>query len=401
MSLPKKVDPTGRYFINDALDITDPDLLQTISSPREYLIASLTDLVTTCPPKLPWSGSFAKGQLYCGIFAGPTSVAFLFLWLSKLHPELLIDGKSPSDYCTEYLNLGQDKYGPEETQRSGCSLNHEYMCYNAVKACHTKNLSYVHKFIENLDKLTLRPTFIEVLFGKAGLLSLMRTIKYWVPESKTLLDPEIDKTIEYCLSYDPWTFGLHADSQARYIGAGHGDISIISNIVMSNPDYAAKVQGRLEIVLNLQTEQGNWLSREGGGNDLVQWCHGAPGIIWCLVPIRRYFPELHERIDAAVSKARRVVWERGLLTKEQCLCHGITGNAFALAEPQRSHFLQYATPEAVKAGLADGILEKSSDNCGVWWSEAGRAWGWMMLEYEKTGQGDSLVGIGYPGATNP
>lgn len=394
-----QTDAEKRYFLNEALD--DPLALKSIPSPRDHLVTSLIDLITTCSPSLPWSGCFAKG-LYCGIFTGPTSLAFLFLWLSKTHPDLLIMNKSPGEYCGEYLALGQDQHGPDETQRSGCSLNHEYMCYNAVKACYTKDISYVRKFVDNLDNLTLRPTFIEVLFGKAGLLSLMRTMKYWIPESKEKLDPAIDRVIEACLTYDPWTFGIHANNQKRYLGAGHGDISIISNIVMSNPAYAPKVQRRLENILDLQLEDGNWSSyADGSGEQVVQFCHGAPGIIWCLVPMIQYFPELREKIDSAIKRGREVVWEKGLLTKEPCLCHGITGNAMALEEPRRSHFMFYSKPETVKAGLADGTFEASSDNSGVWWSEAGRAWGWMMLEYDRSGLGDSIVDIGYPGVTNP
>ncbi|EWC48335.1 hypothetical protein DRE_02104 [Drechslerella stenobrocha 248] len=378
MSFPLTADPSGRYFINDATST-----LHSISSPRDLL------------------------GLYRGIFAGPTSVAFLFLWLSKTHPDLLINSKSPAEYCTAYLSLDQDKYGPAETQRSGCSLNHEFMCYNAVMAAHYQDLNFVQAFAAAIPTLTLRPAFIEVLFGRAGLLSLIRTIKYFypAPEVAAILDPHIDAIIEHCLAYDPWTFGIRPDFQKRFIGAAHGDIAIIVNLVRSKPSCASKVQPRLERILDLQTEEGNWPSCEeeeqSDAKDLVQWCYGAPGMIWCLAALRRYFPALQERIDAAIEKGRGVVWEKGLLTKEPCLCHGITGNAFALAEPQRSHFLYYATPEMVKVGLEDEVFERSSDDCGVWWSEAGRAWGWMMLDYEQSGRGDSLVDIGYPGATGP
>ncbi|KAK6363601.1 hypothetical protein TWF730_001025 [Orbilia blumenaviensis] len=398
MPLPEQKDPSGRYFINEALN--NPEALKSMPNPYDCLVESVENLIEETPPTLPWTGRFGGG-LYFGLFVGPTSIAFFFLWLSKLHPDLTIRGLSPEDYCKAYLSLEQDKYNPAETPRSGCSLNHEYMCYNAVKACLTKDLTYVQNFAQNIDKLTLRPAFIEVLFGRAGLLSLMRTMKYWFPESGEILDPEIEKVIQHCLSYDPWTFGVNPNNQRRYIGAGHGDIAIISNIVMTNPVYAPKVQGRLEKILALQTDSGNWLALEDGGEDLVQFCHGAPGIVWCLVPLKKYYPDLRDRIDGAIERARKVIWERGLLTKEPCLCHGITGNAFALAEPQRSHFLHHATPSIVRVGLSNETLERSSDNCGVWWSEAGRAWGWMMHEYDRAGLGDSVEDIGFPGATNP
>ncbi|KAK6499662.1 hypothetical protein TWF481_010025 [Arthrobotrys musiformis] len=397
-TLPTQKDPAGRYFINEA--IKKPKLLQQMPNPYDHLVTSIKNVLNMCPPTLPWCGRFSGG-LYYGMFVGPTGIAFFFLWLSKLQPNLAIRGLFPADYCKAYLSLQQEKYSAEETPRSGCSLNHEYMCYNAIKACYTQDITYVQKFAQNIEKLTLRPTFIELLFGRAGLLSLMRTMKYWFPESAEILDPEIEKVIQHCLSYDPWTFGTHPDHQKRFIGAGHGDISIISNIVMTNPAYAPQLQGRLERILALQTDNGNWTSCEDGGDYLVQFCHGAPGMIWCLLPLRKYYPDLQEKIDAAIAKGQKLIWERGMLTKEPCLCHGITGNAFALAEPQRSHFLHYATPEVVQAGLDKGTLERSSDNCGVWWSEAGRAWGWMMHEYDRAGLGDSVLDIGFPGATNP
>ncbi|KAJ6259166.1 hypothetical protein Dda_6064 [Drechslerella dactyloides] len=402
---PLRPDPSGRYFINEAQHDSTRLAARMIPLAAPHLLASLTNLLATAPPSLPWSGAFAKG-LYCGLFVGPTSIAYLFLWLSKTHPDLLIDGKSPADYCAAYLALDQDKYGPEETNRSGCSLNHEFMCYNAVKACHTQDLRYVRAFVDNIDKLTMRPAFIEVLFGRAGLLSLMRTVKYFVPAAGEILDPHVDAVIEHCLSYDPWTFGVRPDHQKRYIGAAHGDIGIIASIVLSNASYAPRVQPRLERILALQLEDGNWPAcddddSEKKGEELVQFCHGAPGMIWCLVAIQPFFPDLRDRIEAAVDKARGVVWEKGMLTKEPCLCHGITGNALTLTEPQRSHFLFYATAGIVKNGLADGAFEKSSDESGLWWSEAGRAWGWMMMDYEQSGRGNSLRDIGFPGVTNP
>ncbi|KAK6335640.1 hypothetical protein TWF696_002407 [Orbilia brochopaga] len=400
-------DPSFRYFINDAqYDSTRLAGSRNSALAHVNLLASLTDLVTTTPPTLPWSGTFANG-LYCGLFAGPTSIAYLFLWLAKLNPTFTVNGKTPAEYCAAYLALNQDSYGPEETQRSGCSLNHEFMCYNAVKACHTQDLSYVRAFADNIAKLTLRPAFIEVLFGRAGLLALMRTMKYFLPESAEILDPHITDVIEHCLSYDPWTFGVRPDYQKRYIGAAHGDIGIIANIALSNPAYAPRVQPRLERILDLQLPDGNWPACDDDDGDdsddkqLVQFCHGAPGMIWCLVAMQPYFPALQDRIDAAVDKAKGIVWEKGMLQKEPCLCHGITGNALTLTEPQRSYFLQFATPEEVKSGLEEGRFEKSSDGSGLWWSEAGRAWGWMMVDYDAGGRGDSLRDIGFPGVTSP
>jgi len=116
---------------------------------------------------------------------------------------------------------------------------------------------------------------------------------------------------------------------------------------------------------------------EGKDIGLLQFCHGAPGFLISLLAIRPHFPSLHTDIDEAIALGRRVIWERGLLTKEPNICHGITGNALALEAPQREHFLCLATPDRVEQGVLDGVFEKDRDPFGMLWGEAGRAWVWM------------------------
>jgi len=113
-----------------------------------------------------------------------------------------------------------------------------------------------------------------------------------------------------------------------YLGAVHGAFGIITQIVLTNPDrYAPKVEAELAVLLSYQFEEGNFPSSIPPGHDrLVQVCHGAPGVISCLVSIRQYFPNLREKIDTAIRKGRQCIWDRGLLTKEPCLCHGKTAS---------------------------------------------------------------------------
>jgi hypothetical protein len=84
-----------RYFDNDA---KAPMLRLTVPSIQETLAQSLTIIVRGCPPVLPWAGMF-RGQTYRGLLLGPTSIAYLFLWVSKTQPDLIIDGKAPGDWC--------------------------------------------------------------------------------------------------------------------------------------------------------------------------------------------------------------------------------------------------------------------------------------------------------------
>jgi hypothetical protein len=166
-------------------------------------------------------------------------------------------------------------------------------------------------------------------------------------------------------------------------------MGIITQIILTDHAWAHKLEPELEKLLALQLDSGNWpatvpsSSSSSSSRDrdrLVQVCHGAPGIVVSLLSIRRHFPRLHERIDRAVSKARRAIKERGLLTKEPCLCHGISGNALALDGREFDNFLGYTTGGEMRGLERDGLMERSDDPSGLWTGEAGRAWVWAVAD---------------------
>ena len=75
------------------------------------------------------------------------------------------------------------------------------------------------------------------------------------------------------------------------------------------------------------------------GDELVHWCHGAPG--WILVFIHPFFQNYSFSLPTQTSpkcltgleiakKMGNCVWKKGLLKKGLSLCHGIGGNGLAL-----------------------------------------------------------------------
>jgi lantibiotic modifying enzyme len=164
----------------------------------------------------------------------------------------------------------------------------------------------------------------EMLYGRAGYLYLLRLIKAsFKDDQKTLqlLNDTQDDVIDAIMDTPrPWRWHGKA-----YIGALHGAIGIITQIVLCNPQkYAPKVETDLAVLLTYQYESGNFPSSTQAEKDrLVQFCHGAPGVVISLNSIKKYFPSLQAKIDAAITKARAAIWERGLLTKEPCQCHGM------------------------------------------------------------------------------
>ena len=215
----------------------------------------------------------------------------------------------------------------------------------------------------------------EWISGHAGNLFVIRLVKQFVPAAAAKLDPLIPLLIERILSTVDET-GMWVVHGKHYLGSVHGSAGVLTQVVLTSPSHAEQLEGMLKGLLDLQTEEGNWPSTVESGNLLVHFCHGAPGFVLSLLALRPYFPALRERIDSAIKKGQGLVWKEGLLLKEPCLCHGITGNALCFEDKGRmEHFLAMATPEEVESGE----WEASSDKWGLLFGLAGRAWGWMVL----------------------
>lgn len=133
---------------------------------------------------------------------------------------------------------------------------------------------------------------------------------------------------------------------------------------------------------------------------LVQFCHGAPGVVISLRALldRDIFPSLEKEMETAIERSQNLIWERGLLTKEPCLCHGIAGNAIALAaaggkekDGSWEHFVALTTPERVAEGIEKREYRPSSDGWGLFYGLAGRIWGLVGVVQGKAREGEGLV----------
>ncbi len=86
-----------------------------------------------------------------------------------------------------------------------------------------------------------------------------------------------------------------------------------------------RMQEVAEMVRGLQLPSGNFPSslneRRNDRDELVQLCHGAPGVALMLLEFGW--------IDEA-KRAGECIWQRGLLRKGVGLCHGIGGNGLVL-----------------------------------------------------------------------
>lgn len=297
----------------------------------ELLQAALQKVLEATPPLEKYS----EGHLG-GLFTGYTGLAYLFLQISAIQPRLQVLGHETLHWARQYL---EGDRGSLYLQRGNCGLASEKLSYEAILACITGDISDVVVFLSNIPTLlgpyataTGDPFPSELANGRAGALYLLRMVRHWVPASAPFIESPMLRLAEKIIATDNDGFGHWQWDGTRHFGAGHGDIGIITQIVLSVPSLAAQLSNRLADLIALQLPDGNWPPsesslRHGKSSGIVQWCHGAPGFISSLQALRPFFPELRQEVDSAIARAQELTWRHGLLIKEPSLCHGILGNA--------------------------------------------------------------------------
>ncbi|MCE9575024.1 MAG: LanC-like protein [Deltaproteobacteria bacterium] len=129
-----------------------------------------------------------------------------------------------------------------------------------------------------------------------------------------------------------WTHHLYGEVVDQ-LGAGHGMAGNAFSILRGGPNATAKALAA-EALHATAIERGglaNWpqyavTPRRGRTELLVQWCHGAPGMITSLSALD------DDESDRLLRAGGELVWKAGPLAKGAGLCHGTAGNGFAFLE---------------------------------------------------------------------
>lgn len=136
-----------------------------------------------------------------------------------------------------------------------------------------------------------------------------------------------------------WTQDLYGH-RVQLLGAGHGFVGNIYPLLLGaallDPQRQEALYARCATTLRMtgmfENGEANWpqsigTPRPGRTHKLMQWCHGAPGVITAIAgdyPTSRS-SEMNEMLIAG----GRAVWSAGPLSKGYGLCHGTAGNGFA------------------------------------------------------------------------
>lgn len=370
-----KMPSSGRYFPNS-------HNTTVVVNARDELLACLERINTLNPPVQTCS----TGWAFHGLYAGPTSIAYLFYRLYAIYPDLEFKNQSLLDWAQAYLDLS--RHVPERNpDPDHCGIANETLAYTTLQAVIVGDPSLANKLCSYQSLVNSRADGSnEWLYGRAGYLYFLRLARSHFSSTEYLtsykqLTEAMQKTIERMFQVPlPWTW--HG---SEYLGAAHGVVGIICQIVLSDPAAASHLERLLSDLLDQQFPSGNFPSSTSASSDnLVQFCHGGPGFVLSLKSVLPFFPSLKPRLEEAIERARQDTWSRGLLTKAPCLCHGIPGNALAFGDSHRmQQFLTHMTTSSLEQ---HGWMEKaghSDDFVSLYTGEAGRAWVWAILDRDQ------------------
>ena len=186
---------SSRHIINPA--VHDPSKLHIPTDSGQQLSYALTSLTQSYPPQNTYSSHECHG-----LYSGPTSIAYLFLHLSRTHPQLKISGHGPLHWAKAYL-AGKRSAGSVTASRNG--VINEELAFYAIHAALTQDLHDVKLLVGSIKNgvLTAEQGSDEWLYGRAGCLYLLRLVRTWVPGSDDIVRPIIKELIQLIISHGP------------------------------------------------------------------------------------------------------------------------------------------------------------------------------------------------------
>jgi hypothetical protein len=135
-----------------------------------------------------------------------------------------------------------------------------------------------------------------------------------------------------------WTQDLYG-KVVQYLGAGHGFAGNVYPLLKGaslldarrRETLYARCVATVRAMARFEDGAVNWppgtfVPRPDGPRMLMQWCHGAPGMVTALAD---FPPQRSSDMDALLIGAGHAIWKAGPLAKGYGLCHGTAGNGYA------------------------------------------------------------------------
>jgi lantibiotic modifying enzyme len=317
----------SRFYINPF--VASKDDLQFFSSLQNHLDENISviasDIVNHYDDR-------HDGSLY----TGSLGKVYILYRLNRLH--------EASRHVLPHINQSDNRFTLLEGRKVGalamsCAIHFKLKNTEILRE-HSDmllNLSHhVHSYLSEQE--------CDVMYGKAGFLHAILFVRkeigddnYGSEQVLHILMDILQEGIKNKTEHFPLLWKWH---QKIYLGSAHGVAGILQTLMSykdevcileqrTNRDFIGDINKTIMSLLSVRFLSGNLPSSMGKERDnLVQWCHGAPGLILLLVKAYEVFDKI-DYLHQAVDIALKVVWPRGLLRKGMGLCHGISGNAYS------------------------------------------------------------------------
>eukprot|EP01127_Copromyxa_protea_P022823 TRINITY_DN8381_c0_g1_i1.p1 TRINITY_DN8381_c0_g1~~TRINITY_DN8381_c0_g1_i1.p1 ORF type:complete len:414 (-),score=46.44 TRINITY_DN8381_c0_g1_i1:60-1301(-) len=332
----------GRYFVHrfpessphhSVHDLITPELLAEL---KGFLEKDLKRIYESQPPKDAKHG--------ISIYHGTGGVLYCFQRLSRAKTLVSLNNRyseAVSDYFKYSLDVASKSKSPDK-KRITFHCGDMGIFVNYAISHPEESSSYISKVLEKYP-IAMDPSFEsnELLYGRVGYLASLIILWKQFGDDKIssklitdLITLVIAEGRKMGTSSCPLIYEWHG---RKYWGAAHGTtgilvilLSVHEQFVKPNEGWVTDVRKTIDYLLDQYNKEpsGNFPSRKNGSTSLVQWCHGAPAIIFLLS--RAYSIWKEPMYRTGLEKAATIVFQQGLLTKGGSLCHGVSGNAYAL-----------------------------------------------------------------------
>ena len=219
------------------------------------------------------------------------------------------------------------------------------------RLCYDMYQSLLHDHIFHVDPMWYEheDTVNEFLYGRAGLALL---VHYFQGKGLKFSDRDVLQKVIASIPISEFPWKWHGKT---YFGGAHGTAGILFALKRlgnkSCPDMV------MEFITRSKLPSGNFKSSADSNSDrLVQWCHGAPGVVSLLLEFMESC-SLQKELEDSLN----VIWKRGLLQKGCSVCHGIAGNAYPfLAAFKATGNLEYLNRAIAFANV---VMNVGYENC--------------------------------------
>ena len=205
------------------------------------------------------------------------------------------------------------------------------------------------KIFQSIEKNNSQPVR-ELMWGMAGSMLSANFLHKWTLEDrwKEIFLLQAEKMLNDWERIDDigylWSPDLYG-AKRKYLGPVHGFAGNIIPLIEGNEllgdgryeDICSKVIETIGNTATCNERHANWVavfeeSDRTKTPELIQHCHGAPGIVTALSKLPR---GIDTRFDELLEKGGELTWHAGPLKKGANLCHGTAGNGYAFLKLYR------------------------------------------------------------------